>query len=60
MSERATVQPWLVIRRDGNGNRYRVGSYPTRAEAERVAARLDRAGPGLYAVERVGRRTREP
>ena len=58
MSERATaVQPWLVIRQDGNGNRYRVASYPTRAEAERVAARLDSQGPGLYSVERVGRRS---
>ncbi|MCM2576245.1 SPOR domain-containing protein [Streptomyces meridianus] len=58
MSERATaVQPWLVIRQDGNGNRYRVASYPTRAEAERVAARLDGQGPGLYAVERLGRRS---
>jgi hypothetical protein len=35
-----TVLPWHVIREDGHGNRYRVGSYATRAEAELVADRL--------------------
>jgi hypothetical protein len=36
-----TVLPWHVIREDGHGNRYRVGSYATRTEAELVADRLD-------------------
>lgn len=37
------VLPWHVIRQDGNGNRYRVGSYATRGEAQRVADRLTAA-----------------
>ncbi|EMF01011.1 SPOR domain-containing protein [Streptomyces mobaraensis NBRC 13819 = DSM 40847] len=41
MSESEPVLPWLVIRQDDNGNRYRVGRYATRLEAERVADRLD-------------------
>lgn len=41
------VLPWLLIRRDGHGNRYRVGSYATRAEAEQVA---DRLGTGVSSV----------
>lgn len=36
----ADSRPWLVIRQDANGNRYRVGRYATRAEAQRVAGRL--------------------
>jgi hypothetical protein len=39
-----TVLPWHVIREDGHGNRYRVGSYATRAEAELVADRLCGSG----------------
>lgn len=39
-----TVLPWHVIREDGHGNRYRVGSYATRAEAQEVADRLDGSG----------------
>lgn len=35
-----SVLPWRVIREDGHGNRYRVGSYATRTEAQRVADRL--------------------
>lgn len=35
-----TVLPWHVIREDGHGNRYRVGSYATRTEAQQVADRL--------------------
>ncbi|MEU6851000.1 SPOR domain-containing protein [Actinacidiphila alni] len=31
---------WLLIRQDESGNRYRVGRYATRAEAERVVDRL--------------------
>jgi hypothetical protein len=50
---------WLLIRQDESGNRYRVGRYATRAEAERVADRLN--GPGLnrdqqqrrYVIERL-------
>lgn len=37
------VLPWLLIRQDGHGNRYRVGSYATRVEAQQIADRL-RAG----------------
>jgi hypothetical protein len=45
------VLPWLLIRQDGPGNRYRVGSYATRDEAQQTAARLGAAaasegGPG--------------
>ncbi|MER6047363.1 SPOR domain-containing protein [Streptomyces sp. BHT-5-2] len=55
MTENETVLPWLVIRQDEGGNRYRVGRYATRAEAERVADRLDtRGNQRLYVVERVG------
>ena len=39
-----TVLPWHVIREDGHGNRYRVASYSTRAEAELVADRLCGSG----------------
>ena len=56
MTENETALPWLVIRQDEGGNRYRVGRYATRAEAERVAERLDtRGNRRLYAVERVSR-----
>ncbi|WP_101256880.1 hypothetical protein [Streptomyces barkulensis] len=40
MSESRTVLPWMVIRQDPNGNRYRVGRYATRAEAQSMAERL--------------------
>ncbi|GAA2931500.1 hypothetical protein GCM10020221_29140 [Streptomyces thioluteus] len=58
MGDNEPLLPWLVIRQDDNGNRYRVGRYATRTEAERVADRLDASGhqPGhqqLYTVERV-------
>lgn len=51
------VLPWLLIRQDGNGNRYRVGSYTSRAEAQQLADRLggraDQEGEvDLYLVER--------
>ncbi|GHF15573.1 SPOR domain-containing protein [Streptomyces sp. NPDC002536] len=56
MTDTGPVLPWLVIRQDENGNRYRVGRYATRTEAERVADRLDAHGNRqLYIVERVGR-----
>lgn len=35
---------WLLIRQDAGGNRYRVGRFATRAEAERVAETLGAAG----------------
>ncbi|WP_043265935.1 SPOR domain-containing protein [Streptomyces sp. CT34] len=58
MTDNGAVLPWLVIRQDEGGNRYRVGRYATRAEAERVADRLDiRGSRQLYVVERVGRGT---
>ncbi|GHF60648.1 hypothetical protein GCM10010218_47630 [Streptomyces mashuensis] len=58
MADSGPVLPWLVIRQDENGNRYRVGRYATRTEAERVAERLDTHGHRqLYVVERVGGRT---
>jgi cell division protein FtsN len=49
---------WVVIRQDDdNGNRYRVGRYATREEAERVADTLDTRGHRqLYVIERVIRR----
>ncbi|WP_314171900.1 SPOR domain-containing protein [Streptomyces winkii] len=58
-----SVLPWHVIREDGHGNRYRVGSYATRTEAQQVADRLGSgAGPaegggdrdGSYLVEPLG------
>ena len=53
MSDGNVVLPWLVIRQDGNGNRYRVGRYATRAEAQEVADRLEPRGQEhLYVVER--------
>lgn len=51
-----TVLPWQVIRQDGQGNRYRVGSYATRSEAFQVADRLGQHngdGPGEYVVEQL-------
>lgn len=36
----STVLPWLLIRQDGHGNRYRVGSYASRDEAQAAADRL--------------------
>jgi len=56
---------WVLIRQDEGGNRYRVGRYATRAEAERVvgvlaprAAAAGRAGAAAgqgrpYLIERV-------
>ncbi|WP_329175091.1 SPOR domain-containing protein [Streptomyces sp. NBC_01477] len=32
---------WVLIRQDDAANRYRVGRYATRAEAERIADQLD-------------------
>ncbi|MBL1088579.1 SPOR domain-containing protein [Streptomyces sp. NPDC001739] len=58
MTDNGAVLPWLVIRQDEGGNRYRVGRYATRAEAERVAERLDTRGSRrLYVVEKADRAT---
>ncbi|WP_282795883.1 SPOR domain-containing protein [Streptomyces sp. CC224B] len=54
MNDGTVVLPWLVIRQDDNGNRYRVGRYATKAEAQKIADRLDDRGPKrLYWVERL-------
>ncbi|WP_367044769.1 SPOR domain-containing protein [Streptomyces sp. Je 1-332] len=54
MNDGTAVLPWLVIRQDDNGNRYRVGRYATKAEAERIAESLDDHGrQRLYSVERL-------
>ncbi|MFI1646489.1 SPOR domain-containing protein [Streptomyces avidinii] len=55
MNDSGALLPWLVIREDDNGNRYRVGRYATRAEAQKVADSLeDRGHKQLYWVERMG------
>ncbi|MEW1900587.1 SPOR domain-containing protein [Streptomyces sp. NPDC057242] len=55
MTDSGPVLPWLVIRQDDNGNRYRVGRYATEAEAQKVADGLDARGhKQLYWVERIG------
>ncbi|MYV52076.1 SPOR domain-containing protein [Streptomyces sp. SID3212] len=59
MNDSGAALPWLVIRQDGNGNRYRVGRYATKDEAQKIADNLDARGPGrLYWVERVAQTTR--
>lgn len=59
MSDSGAVLPWLVIRQDDNGNRYRVGRYATQDEAQRTADKLhDRGHEQLYWVERVGQTAR--
>ncbi|GAA2577966.1 SPOR domain-containing protein [Streptomyces tubercidicus] len=56
MTDGGAVLPWLVIRQDEGGNRYRVGRYATRAEAQRVADRLETRGrQQLYVVEKADR-----
>ncbi|MHC5905815.1 SPOR domain-containing protein [Streptomyces sp. S6] len=56
MTDGSTISlPWLVIRQDDNGNRYRVGRYATRAEAQEIADSLDDTGHRqLYWVEQAG------
>ncbi|WP_405953266.1 SPOR domain-containing protein [Streptomyces prunicolor] len=57
MNDDTITLPWLVIRQDDNGNRnrYRVGRYATRAEAQKIADSLDDRGhKQLYWVERIG------
>ncbi|MFF2775827.1 SPOR domain-containing protein [Streptomyces sp. NPDC058052] len=54
MTDSGAVQPWLVIRQDDNGNRYRVGRYATQDEAQKIADSLDSRGhKQIYWVERV-------
>ncbi|MFI1562513.1 SPOR domain-containing protein [Streptomyces sp. NPDC020490] len=54
MNDGTITLPWLVIRQDDNGNRYRVGRYATRAEAQKIADSLDSRGhKQLYCVERI-------
>ncbi|MCP3766828.1 MULTISPECIES: SPOR domain-containing protein [unclassified Streptomyces] len=56
MNDGTATLPWLVVRQDDNGNRYRVGRYATRAEAQKIADSLDARGHRqLYWVERIGR-----
>lgn len=48
---------WMLIRQDAGGNRYRVGRYATKAEAERVAQSLgDTGGQETYVIERAAPR----
>jgi hypothetical protein len=54
---------WALIRQDGGDNRYRVGRFATRAEAERIADQLDlhagvpeEAQERRYVIERVAPR----
>jgi hypothetical protein len=48
---------WMLIRQDAGGNRYRVGRYATKAEAERVAQSLgDAEGQEIYVIERAAPR----
>ena len=55
MNDSTVTLPCLVIREDDNGNRYRVGRYATRAEAQKIADSLDGRGhKQLYWVERLG------
>lgn len=55
------LRPWLVIRQDDNGHRYRIGHCATRAEAQRLIVRLKRSpgassrNAGRYLVERAER-----
>nr|WSX49978.1 SPOR domain-containing protein [Streptomyces sp. NBC_00974] len=54
MNDSGALLPWLVIREDDNGNRYRVGRYATRAEAQKVADSLEDGGhKQLYWIERL-------
>ncbi|MFI6700401.1 SPOR domain-containing protein [Streptomyces sp. NPDC050509] len=58
MNDSGALLPWLVIRQDDNGNRYRVGRYATEDEAQRMADGLGTRGPGqVYWVERVSQTT---
>ncbi|MFJ4919680.1 SPOR domain-containing protein [Streptomyces sp. NPDC088725] len=52
MNDSKVLLPWLVIRQDDPDNHYRVGTYATRDEAEKLVSSLDRRGKTpLYSVE---------
>ncbi|MFF8641967.1 SPOR domain-containing protein [Streptomyces sp. NPDC015345] len=54
MSDGTVTLPWLVIRQDDNGNRYRVGRFATKAEAQKIADSLDDRGhQQLYWIEKL-------
>ncbi|QEV20014.1 SPOR domain-containing protein [Streptomyces alboniger] len=54
MNDGTVLLPWFVIRQDDNGNRYRVGRFATKAEAQRIADSLDDLGPDRrYSVEKL-------
>ncbi|GAA1352439.1 SPOR domain-containing protein [Streptomyces beijiangensis] len=58
MNDSDVLLPWLVIRQDDNGNRYRVGRYATKTEADKIVGELDGRGhKQLYSVERIGQTT---
>ena len=58
MNDGSAILSWLVIRQDDSGNRYRIGRYATRTEAQRVVDSLeDRGHKQLYWVERIGQKT---
>jgi hypothetical protein len=47
---------WVVVRQDEGGNRYRVGRYASREEAERIAEALGERGQEQhYLIERIDR-----
>lgn len=54
---------WVLIRQDEGENRYRVGRFATRAEAERVVDRLGGSAGGaaekVYVIERMATRPAE-
>ncbi|MGP2441661.1 SPOR domain-containing protein [Streptomyces sp. JW3] len=55
MNDGTATLPWLVVRQDDNGHRYRVGRYATRAEAQKIADSLGgRGSKQLYWVEQLG------
>ncbi|MFE3825112.1 SPOR domain-containing protein [Streptomyces sp. NPDC059092] len=58
MNDSGALLPWLVIRQDDNGNRYRVGRYATEDEAQKMADGLGARGHRqVYWVERVSQTT---
>ncbi|QXE34915.1 SPOR domain-containing protein [Streptomyces sp. GMY02] len=62
MNDSTVALPWLVIRKDDNGNRYRVGRYATEDEAQSEARKMadslgDHGHEQLYWVEHVGQTT---
>jgi hypothetical protein len=58
MNDGSAVLPWLVIRQDDSGNRYRIGRYASKDEAQKIADNLGgRAHKQLYWVERIGQTT---